>query len=145
MFGVPSNFLGQATHTSGLCSGCSDTCHVPGDMQAFLVRYFTAPQNDPEVGTVPTHRDTLVSPEDNGVWGVADWSQKGHGQADLPTQTSLRPRTTVSLPTLVSSWPRAEAASCEQVRPVPVQVGCGDPGESLGRGSQASGTDTGLS
>lgn len=43
MFGVPSNFLGQATHTSGLFSGCSDMRHVPGISSVF----FTAPQNDP--------------------------------------------------------------------------------------------------
>lgn len=81
---------------------------------------------------MPTHRDTSVSPEDNGVRGVADWPQKGHGQPDFPTRTSLRPRTTVSLPTLVTSWPSAEAATCEQVRPVPVQVGCRDPEERRG-------------
>lgn len=40
MFGVPSNFLGQATHTSGLFSGCSDMRHVPGISSVF----FTAPR-----------------------------------------------------------------------------------------------------
>lgn len=140
--GVPSNFLGQATHTSELVSGCSDTCHVPGISSVLL---HCSPEGPSGVCTVPTHRDTVVSPKDNGVWGVADWTQKGHGQADLPTWTSLRLRTTVSLSTLVSSRPRAEAATCEQVRPVPVQVGSRDPEERWDRGGQVSGADTGLS